>query len=332
MEDSIGAIQTFPKFNSLPKELRFMVWGYCLPSRIVQMHDSSHKKSKSIRSQRRTLTAPPTSAKPPLISQVCQESRAFVQIHGRVEKTSFWNTPVWLDQSTDMIHIDEDCYRKFGCRTDSDGKNIEPGLQEIIERTSIPLSVGRSIFLGFDPKYPKGNGFARWALRRIIERGECTVVLTSTSIHLNHRDACASGLFGHFTEGTPAFIDINDARQVKALSAACDMAPVRKGSSRNWDVLQVYEQVSSRYMDHYINCFLKCIRTMWLKENNALRETFIPWKFGQEQERKALHQKLLNQLPRFTFVIVVHFHESKYKISRKPRHKRKSDPSLIRSW
>lgn len=324
MEDSIGAIQTFPQFRRLPPEIRWMIWTYCLPCRVVQMHDSAHQRFQSSRFQKRIRTAPAMSAKPPLIAQVCRESRAFAQMHGRVEKTAFWNTPVWFNRSTDTIHIDEDSYRKFGRREDDDGEDVEPGLQELVEYSDIPLSVSRSIFLGFDPIHPKGSDFARWALQRVIERGECTVLLTSTSVHLNYQDACASGLFGHFAEETPAFVDINDARQVKALSAVCDMAPMRKGSTRNWDVLQVYEQISNGYMNHYITCFLQCVRTMWLKENNALRDTFIPWKFGCGREDKPSYKKILEQLPRFTFVVAVHFHKSKDKRYNSSKHQEKS--------
>ncbi|KAI1653318.1 hypothetical protein F4813DRAFT_393766 [Daldinia decipiens] len=324
MEDSIGAIQTFPKFRSLPAELRLMIWAYCLPCRVVQMHDSAYLWSQSSRIQKRIRTAPAMSAKPPLITQVCQESRAFALANGRVEKTAFWNTPVWFNRKTDTIHIDEDSYRKFGRREDGSGEDAEPGLQELVECSSIPLSVSRSIFLGFDPIHPRGSDFARWSLRHIIERRECTVVLTSTSIHLNYQDACASGLFGHFAEETPAFVDINDARQVKALSTACDMAPMRKGSTRNWDVLQVYEQISSEYMKHYITCFLQCVRTMWLKENNALRDTFIPWKFNRGREEKAPYKTILEQLPQFTFVVAVHFHESKDKRHNSSKNQEKS--------
>ncbi|KAI0849271.1 hypothetical protein F5Y00DRAFT_70289 [Daldinia vernicosa] len=312
MEDSIGAVQTFPKFRKLPPELRCMVWSYCLPRRVVQMHDSAHKKFKSSRLKSRLRVRPPVSAKLPLIAYVCHESRAFALTHGRMEKTAFFNTPVWFDRSTDVIYIDEDHYRKF--RLDgSDDEGAELGLRELVDGSNIPLSVNRSVFLGFDPLHPKGSDFARWALKHIIERGECSVVLTSTEIHLNHQDAIASGLFGHFAEETPVLVDINNDRQVKMLSAACSMAPIRKGSTRNWDVLQTYEQISSGYLNFYMKCFLQCVRTMWLKENGALRETFIPWKFDSGRENRPAYKDILDRLPRFKFVVAVYFYQSKDK-------------------
>ncbi|KAK6951307.1 hypothetical protein Daesc_007839 [Daldinia eschscholtzii] len=308
MEGSGEIVPTFTRFSDLSPELRHMVWELCLPSRLVQMHDSAHRKNQSCRPIGRPHTTPPSLPVPPMIAHVCRESRAIALMHGRVEETAFWETPVWFNRKTDRIHLDEDYYRQWSLRDE----DTEPqGMEILAYDRSIPLSIERTIVLGHNPLYPIGSEYPIWALERLVEREECDVVLAHTTMFMKHEHAVESGLFGNFAEESPAFINVKDAKQIAALVATCDMVPVRRSSTRNAGLFQVKEDIVKGYMMYYIVCFLKCVRTLWLKINGALRYTFDPWSFTKGMENRERYQRYLQRLPKFNYVVAVHLSKTK---------------------
>ncbi len=69
----------FPQFSSLPPELRAIIWELCLPTHVIRLSTLAHTTAITTTT---TATTPFSNRrKPPLISQVCHESRALALAH-----------------------------------------------------------------------------------------------------------------------------------------------------------------------------------------------------------------------------------------------------------
>ena len=108
----------FPKFNRLPPELRRNIWVACLPRRKLRIFDPRNARSRGyLRKSRLGLP-------PPVVSQVCRESRAVAERTGGMNrlayKQSYWshgglwrNYPplywTWFDGVRDVLELDISC-------------------------------------------------------------------------------------------------------------------------------------------------------------------------------------------------------------------------------
>lgn len=215
---------------------------------------------------------------------------------------ALYGTPVWFDRSRDAVNI---C-RSF--RTGAaiyDGTIVEPGLQTIACNPDIPLSIDADLIERAmrDDKpnrwsVPRTGSIAHWAVKLLPERKTCAVVLRNVPIHTSYEEACAWGFFGLLAEETSVHIDIEDAGGLAALSDI-----YRKTTTEDaWESMRDY--FSSREVANDMHWFLKCVRTIWLKENDVLPMYFDPYTLTSEQEEES--KELLERLPRFTYVIAVH--------------------------
>ncbi|KAI8957391.1 hypothetical protein F5Y11DRAFT_363873 [Daldinia sp. FL1419] len=306
MDTSIEAMQTFPQFRNLPPEIRLMVWDYCLPRRVVPLHDT--KFIESWRDVAAVDNTPIACPNPPVISQVCRESRDFALMHGRLENTAFWGTPVWFNRRIDTLHVEYDCYQEF---SRSGGKCIENGMMQLAYRHDIPLMIEHDVFsFSFSSPFPgpyAGSDFTRWAIQRLAGRAECTVVLRDAPIHMEYQDACASGLFGLFAE-TPGYVNVHDPKQIDRLNAISRKAPANAEFNKkiHWIVEHF---IPTHTYEKDIDRFLQDVRTLWLKEKDALPDFFAPGDFKNQEDFMKPYSKFLDQLPKFNFVVGLYFHD-----------------------
>ncbi|KAK6437118.1 hypothetical protein LTR95_006682 [Oleoguttula sp. CCFEE 5521] len=113
-------MSTFPRFPSLPKELRLRIWTYCLPHRFVELDHPipDHIFSSPLPCTHFTDTTF-INRRPPLITQVCCEARQVgletgapledIFQPGRPDEASFSSgTSIqapWLDRTKDAVHM-----------------------------------------------------------------------------------------------------------------------------------------------------------------------------------------------------------------------------------
>ncbi|KAI1465920.1 uncharacterized protein F4812DRAFT_460899 [Daldinia caldariorum] len=323
MEDSTAPQQKFTCFKNLPPELRLQIWEECLPSRSVPMHDSTHRDVEADLEH----TAPPAGPLPPLIGRVCRESRDVALKHGSVQKTAFWDTPVWFNRKTDHIYIGADEEERWMPSRNEESAN--EGMELLVHDRNIPLSIDRGIVFVSDQGYPNGYEFARWTLERAAERMECNVVLSHVTMHATHEQAVASGLFGHFAEETPAYIDIEDDSKIQTLVAACSMlwdqelparyselglglprfsTPPLPRPQTNAELLWLKDNLvkAGPRFDLHTSSFQVCAWTLWLKMHGELPPDFRPGYFADGMEEQEPYRAVLSRLPKFNFVVAVH--------------------------
>ncbi|OTA73851.1 hypothetical protein M434DRAFT_18716 [Hypoxylon sp. CO27-5] len=300
-------LQSFPQFRILPPELRQEIWSYCLPRRVVQMHDSRRRqRMQRFKREESRRRATPVIPGPPLISQVCRESRYVALRKGCFETMALYGTRAWFDRSGDVINVG----RAFSTGAAIyDGRVVESGLQTIAcSNPDIPLSIDADLVEkdGWDNRPPWGTRskpsfgtLAEWVVKKLLPgRRTCAVVLRNVPIRTSYEEACASGLFGLLAEETTVHINVEDAKKMAALS---DMYK-RTTKAERWDAMQEY--FSNREVDYDISWFLKCVKAMWLKEKGVMWRTLAPDRLTLGDEE--VFKEELEQLPQFTYVIAAH--------------------------
>ncbi|KAI0838892.1 hypothetical protein F5Y06DRAFT_296047 [Hypoxylon sp. FL0890] len=319
MEDPPEPLESFPKFTSLPPELRQEIWSYCLPHRAVQMHDS--RLISQLRRQKeeggRKCPILPNLPKPPSISRVCREAQSFALLHGGLEAMFGTRTPVWFDRKRDVLHIDR-IFPGGALPVDVPATymDIQPGLQTLVCNPDVPLSIDVGLITRDYGRYYENlmppadivdgrsacdlnRGLSHWTLKRLVERKTCSVVIRNMTICMSHHDALASGFFGLFAEDSTVHVNVEDTQRIKALSALCK--EITAPSSRR-ERMRGYRW--REYIETDIAYFLKCVKTIWLKQHDVLPSMFSPLRLGPEMEEGF--EELLRRLPRFTYVVAVH--------------------------
>lgn len=218
---------SFDYFTMFPTELRLEIWSYCLPSRIVEVHDALYDSplpgmpldlhQKVVAQLLRSLPLAP-----PIISKVCRESRYVALRHGGLWPIGLKHARAWFDKRTDSISFDPKCasISFLRCKNNVRRGDISSTLRGFLSDTTIPLCIGNQLvecaierLTLFRGRQKGRNKVAQWAMECIAKRTECTVILQKVALHLNHQDACGCGLFGLFAESSPAHINAQDVRR-----------------------------------------------------------------------------------------------------------------------
>ncbi|KAI1739221.1 hypothetical protein F4680DRAFT_466728 [Xylaria scruposa] len=214
---------SFHYFPLLPPELRLEIWKYCLPSRIVEVHEAFHLtplpgQRFDIYQQAPSIPSLPLNS--PIISRVCREARYFALSHGGFQPIGLKHMTVCFDKRTDIISIDPEHLSLYLIREEGVGvllRREAPILMKCLSDPTIPLAIGSHLveraeelpFLAGDKQ--KAQGITQWAVEFISQRTECIVVLDKASVHdIDHSDACACGLWGILAESNPAHVDVQD--------------------------------------------------------------------------------------------------------------------------
>ncbi|KAI0447230.1 hypothetical protein F4803DRAFT_546447 [Xylaria telfairii] len=315
---------SFEFFPLLPPELRLDIWEYCLPSHIIEVHDAYYRApfpGMPLETRRNVIgpMMPGLPVKPPLISQVCQESRFFALRHGGLQPVGLKHARMWFDKRTDSISVNPRhaaIFLLYG-RNDVRDEDISPILQRFVSDSTIPLCIGsRLIEYAVECDYytslgislplcrQKGEkGVAEWAVECISQRTECTVILDKIMLHLKHQDACECGLFGLFGESSPAHIDIQDLVQRKKLEAAYKMRQTRKKRPGTWNIRALKKILKAEKINQRISRFLSCIEKLWLENKQQRLLDFSTENVVPGQNDRSADSLSSQKLPQFVFVI-----------------------------
>ncbi|KAI1389406.1 uncharacterized protein F4822DRAFT_199354 [Hypoxylon trugodes] len=114
MDSSASVAQSFPKFMCLPLELRWKVWSYCLPHRVISIHYWRDERSPWMNK----ILRPNPHA--PVISKVCWESYAYYMKHASRERVMGTKVSVWVNRKVDSLYINTETPLKR-CRKETTG-------------------------------------------------------------------------------------------------------------------------------------------------------------------------------------------------------------------
>ncbi|KAI1750860.1 hypothetical protein F4782DRAFT_532143 [Xylaria castorea] len=332
MADLPAPVTSFPQFTRLPRELRDMIWRFCLSPRIVEVRYLTcflPPPSATIDENRLNIKLA-LPVKPPLITRVCRESRREALRCAKYKgerptklprRPNLYDGPkprkrayghLWFNKNTDVITfnarpwelLSRSLWPNNNNNSDSnDDREIAPELRELLSDPNVPLCINYDLHENGRPMYQRPRywkaGFVEWALKYIANRKECTVVIALTRLDMTYQEACESELFGCFAEAEVVHIDVNDDirnRKLQAVEKFGKMQPWKSGSLRDY--------IQGPDVRKDISTFLKDIWLLWLK-----KEKLLP------RNLKSLDLPLSTQaalsverLPKFNFVISVRLH------------------------
>lgn len=205
--------EEFTLFPQLPPELRRLIWKECLPK--TRVFDTMlpclvYEKSRC----RGNGWASRESWRPPVITRVCQESRAVAHETGRVlfheddPKVPDYIESMWSDATTDIV-------AQYWC----------PGLESIM----LWALDNPDAYLFHYAAWYRGTLIAEVRLRSALRSSsdnsdwavlaqlkDCYVCLENpVMIHLTRKEMLLSGLFGHLGEEYIQLVDPADAQTLK---------------------------------------------------------------------------------------------------------------------
>ncbi|KAI0545821.1 hypothetical protein F4679DRAFT_599217 [Xylaria curta] len=308
----------FHYFPLLPTELRLEIWRYCLPSRIVEVHNAPYQgplPGQSLKHYKRQLapSLPCLPLAPPIISRVCQESRYFVLSHGGLRPIGLKHTRVWFDKRTDTISIDPDHLSLFTLYEEGficEEEVISSVLQSCLSDLTIPLAIGSHLVecaceLLFLSRFHQSGkqDIAQWAMERISQRTECTVVLEKVLLHLDYSDACACGLWGLLGESNPAHVDVQDPAQIQKLRNAYNARRKRNKRQGEWLIESLGEYLVPENINRRITTFTTCFESLsGCNQSNPSTGNGV-----SDQDECFPTSVSLRMLPKFNYVLAVYF-------------------------
>lgn len=245
MDMSIPAM-TFTLFPELPLELREEIWKLCLPRRICEVDTplDSHVFGGSTGVSSASTTGPfpcelyhttQMNKRPPIVSQVCHESRTVAlkngigmsdsdenRLSGRVENTG-------RDKTRTIVHMN----RTLVCEVDYEDLDDTP-LHRLASTASRFENIG-SMTLQYleslgDPLCPclTMSGPCTWSLsdrsadflsqdlEALKQLPQWRVVIKTIVIHMDLKSAAGTGLFGFLGDAPVQIIDASDLMMMDA--------------------------------------------------------------------------------------------------------------------
>ncbi|KAK4211464.1 hypothetical protein QBC37DRAFT_402433 [Rhypophila decipiens] len=232
----------FPKFRRLPAEIRIKIWKLCLPGRVTEL-DRPPQRALYTKdpltgkiSNCRLVYATSVIQAPPLIAQVCYESREIALENGfRMDdlyvnelKRSYrdfsppdWSgrANAWFQPDRDILHLNWTKYTDQPNPLSEFVFLVDEGYaNDLDKRPSIMTDL---LFDGgyyHDPRSPlSGPGTAdNIAELSLLCRGQCRVVITTINIHIPLQVARQSGLFGLLCEAPIQLVDPTDLETIVA--------------------------------------------------------------------------------------------------------------------
>ncbi|KAJ5083914.1 hypothetical protein NUU61_008493 [Penicillium alfredii] len=226
--------EDFTLFPSLPPEVRRLIWKQCLPKRVVEL-DSLPSHYPHIQCQVYWTTS--ANAKPPVITQVCHESRAVAMETGRVLKEDpstpdprFFGPPLrpWFNPQTDVIcQYPGDKWGDYGPFVDIK-KRRAYFLQLATEAQGVAVLADRIDPCDDGSFFEKSGWGHPVGLSRNFVKSDCKeylVCLEAVAIHIDKEKALDSQVFGRLAEEPIQLVhasDITRIRQFHKLSSPKD--------------------------------------------------------------------------------------------------------------
>lgn len=227
---------TFPQFGDFPTEIRLAIWRRCLPYRVVEL---DNQPDDIIWDEETEEDAPPCSNNgmiqlrnkaPPLITQVCRESRQVAFETGRQlpgypdprdpdntqEFAQYMVTNPWLDSARDVVHINWDPVADIEWQTYDWGDPVRCVMsyaaQTTMRRASIRLGLLRAMKSRVEP-----HDHYRWTRQQLADLMRThspsltwsVVVRPPIVVHAT-RTADTGGLFGALGDAPVQLVDIDD--------------------------------------------------------------------------------------------------------------------------
>lgn len=223
--------QTFHPFQRLPLELREQIWRYCLPYRVRELDtplsDNVYWSQPQLCQLQNTSGS---NSLPPLIAQVCYESRKVAHETGvsLVENaesaspewyaaTGIYTT--WQDPLRESLHLN--WARIYAVDIHSKGHPLEY-LVRIDQDASGSISL--------TSEYLYQSATKAQDLELLKKRASWLVVVRTIVIHSDIRFAAATGLFGLLGDSRVQVFDVGDMETIKryinlAESRECEQGP-----------------------------------------------------------------------------------------------------------
>lgn len=233
-QTSYSAMETtkqFPQFPNLPPEIRLLIWRECLPFRVFEI-DTRPRREWLLPTPRKL---PPCTFRwsheknysPPVIAQVCRESRA-VALESRSNEERMLHEPPsrWFSPRLSIAFMH--------------GKPVfsDDWEQAISRVPDLHWYADRCGAAGFDAsvmhEFDNEEGYAACRngfLDAIAERKDYPVCVETVVIHASVEAARNSGLFGLLGDAPLQLVDATDARKIARFQALWetnlqrDMAP-----------------------------------------------------------------------------------------------------------
>lgn len=237
----------FHRFLQLPTEVRLAIWRECLPRRMSELDVppadlvyTDLTDTGPARTPCNLWQTTYSNARPPIISQVCRESRAIVfetasacefseeiPLDARcVSGTIALNA--WLDRVRDSVHLN--WAPSYSAQYNSSGSPLQ-----CLAWVAAQLPHGGSLtvdyFIGMYPsrgQIPPAGGVslapnhnrtseASQAMDVLRQLPSWTVVMGVVVVHADFRTAAATGLFGLLGDARVQVIDVSNEAKVNAL-------------------------------------------------------------------------------------------------------------------
>jgi hypothetical protein len=217
----------FAYFPRLPLELRLQIWRLCLPSRVVEVdqmpddHFAGFKKCWLFETSEKNN-------RPPVLSQVCSESRQLACKTGGLatldpkhlpELTSSWpmHECLWFDPTADIMHLNYDGRLWCNSRFNYMGGTLKHFLSRLPQDSGAPkASIMADLMFPFDPLADWDLGSAiRWNPNPLKQRRSYLAVVEVIILHVTMEQALQSSLFGRLGEERIKLVDRWDLEYIR---------------------------------------------------------------------------------------------------------------------
>ncbi|KAM7193106.1 hypothetical protein V8F33_007978 [Rhypophila sp. PSN 637] len=229
----------FPQFRRLPAEIRIKIWKLCLPGRVTEF-DRPPKRALYTKdpltgkiSNCKLVSATDIIHSPPLIAQVCYESRDIALQNGfkmgdlfdelKDEypnfKPSGWpdRANAWFQPDRDILHLNWTNYpEKSNPLSDFAFLVGEGEVNGLDTRPSIMTDL---LFNGgyyHDPRSVLSGPGTADNIEELPNFGECWVVITTINLRIPLQVARQSGLFGLLGDAPIQLVDPTDLETIVA--------------------------------------------------------------------------------------------------------------------
>ena len=236
----------FSCFALLPAELRWEVWRFCLPRRVVELDIPTTRHPES---PCELYSTSKRNAKPPAIAYVCREARQIAFENGgglwdlpshenerlgnrpyRLETSAFVENP-WIRPGVDLVH--SHIWNECDYEINEDTHRIVPSLLRRVEALGCRVSFMAELLHPFDrdTELPADNTISflapdRWAILALEApltgpKREYMVVLKIITLHISSDTARASGLFGLLGDAPVQLVDAIDVAAINEFFHVC---------------------------------------------------------------------------------------------------------------
>ncbi|KAH8812359.1 hypothetical protein F5884DRAFT_785183 [Xylogone sp. PMI_703] len=256
---------TFTLFSKLPPELRYAIWKYCLPSRVVELDsprdDAVRRPCDHDHSSRLNTQCP-------IITKVCHESRMVAFDNGDMlgrggDPRDKGRLPVgflgdrWFNPTTDVIHINWDGIVHL---MNNDTFNPMRHFLWNATKSCAPASIMADLVGGG----LVDNYSCAWnnpAFDLLKGGKEYTVTLQMIDLHVTLDQAIDSELFGRLGEERVKLVDADDEETILKYHELWGAGPYMK-----YDPTAFVEiAVSPRMLHKKIKTWNEALETKWLR-------------------------------------------------------------------